>query len=162
MLWLPNGAQQDLKILLSLSCEKIDRIVQSYSKVIKLTYNQDNHDYSYYERILTHYYVRINLQEEGLPIQNLSYSIVALSIICSDSLQRYDLLEGLRTMDFSEEEIQRVDELMDKLRIDGITVQYNSSENANNFLAGWSVHIYHELLHDVEPYTQLIDEICVN
>ena len=31
---------------------------------------------------------------------------------------------------FLEEEIQRVDELMDKLRIDGITGQYDSSENA--------------------------------
>jgi hypothetical protein len=51
---------------------------------------------------------------------------------------------------------------MDKLRKNGIVRKHNYSENAANFVAGWGIQIYHELLHDDQPYTQLVDEIWIN
>jgi hypothetical protein len=163
MLWLPFSTQQDLKMLLSFSCKEIDRIVQSYSKIAKQGGNQGNHDYDYYEQILVYDCImREKTQEDRTLTQTLSHCIVALSIICFDPLLRYDLLEGLRTMHFSEEEIQNIDELMDKLRKDGIVRKHNYSEKAASFVAGWGIQIYHELLHDDKPYTQLVDEIWIN
>lgn len=163
MLWLPFSTQQDLKMLLSFSCKEIDAIVQSYSKIAKQGGNQGNHDYDYYEQILVYDCImRDKTQEDRTLTQTLSHCVVALSIICFDPLLRYDLLEGLRTMHFSEEEIQNIDELMDKLRRDGIVRKHNYSENAASFVAGWGIQIYHELMHDDKPYTQLVDEIWIN
>jgi hypothetical protein len=163
MLWLPFSTQQDLKMLLSFSCKEIDGIVQSYSKIAKQGDNQGNHDYDYYEQILVYDCImREKTQEDRTQTLTLSHCVVALSIICFDPLLRYDLLEGLRIMHFSEEEIQNIDELMDKLRKDGIVRKHNYSENAASFVAGWGIQIYHELLHDDKPYTQLVDEIWIN
>lgn len=163
MLWLPFSTQQDLKMLLSFSWKEIDGIVQSYSKIAKEVGNQGNHDYDYYEQILVYDCImREKTQEDRTLTQTLSHCIVALSIICFDPLLRYDLLEGLRTMHFSEEEILNIEELMDKLRKDGIVRKHNYSENAASFVVGWGIQIYHELLHDDKPYTQLVDEIWIN
>jgi hypothetical protein len=117
-LWLPNGTKQDLKLLLSFSCEKIDEIVQSYSKITKRGSNRGNHDYDYYEQILAHNCIMRDKEAGKTLTQNISHCIVALSIICSDPLWHYDLLEGLRIIHFNEAEIQKIDELMDKLRKD--------------------------------------------
>src|SRR5918992_2245860 len=163
MLWLPFSTQQDLKMLLSFSYKEIDGIVQLYSKIAKQGCNQGNHDYDYYyEQILVYDCImRDKTQEDRTLTQTLSNCVVALSIICFDPLLRYDLLEGLRSMHFSEEEIQNIDELMDKLRKNGIVRKHNYSENAASFVAGWGIEIYHELLHDDKPYTQLVDEIWI-
>jgi hypothetical protein len=66
-----------------------------------------------------------------------------------------------KTQEDRTEEIQNIDELMDKLRKDGIVRKHNYSENAS-FMAGWGIQIYHELLYDDKPYTQLVDEIWIN
>jgi hypothetical protein len=161
MIWLSWNAYQDLKVLLSLSDRHTDKIIGLSSKITKQKGCQDNYHYKNSEQVLRHNCHTKETEDDFTLIRKLFHSIVVLSVIRSDLLMYYDLLMGLSTMHFSEDEIQKIDNLTDKLRKNEIARNYDHS-SITNVLVGWGLQVYHELLHSDETDTLLIDEIYVN